>query len=97
MGAAFRQDPALHDCGHPTDRCRFADPGDRLMALSFSGKLKDVTGAEADRTRMQELWNAEDPILKTTGIVNRHIDEIAGTLRRQVGAYFRRLHRGTRG
>ena len=31
-----------------------------MMALSFSGKLKDVAGAEVDRTRMQALWNAED-------------------------------------
>jgi len=31
-----------------------------MMALSFSGKLKDVAGAEADRARMQDLWNAED-------------------------------------
>ncbi|HEV8646316.1 MAG TPA: hypothetical protein VGR01_12195 [Burkholderiales bacterium] len=31
-----------------------------MMALSFSGKLKDIAGAETDRTRMQELWNAED-------------------------------------
>ena len=31
-----------------------------MMALSFSGKLKDVAGAEADRTRMQDVWNAED-------------------------------------
>jgi hypothetical protein len=88
-----------------------------MMALSFSGKLKDVAGAEADRTRMQDLWNAEDAqmrfsiedatnvegqrfalsplgkkyfvtaILKLTGIVNRRIDEVAGTLPRQVGAY----------
>jgi hypothetical protein len=86
-----------------------------MMALSFSGKLKDVAGAEADRTRMQDLWNAEDAqmrfsledatniegqrfalsplgkkyfvtaILKLTGIVNRRIDEVAGTLPRQVG------------
>ena len=88
-----------------------------MMALSFSGKLKDVAGAEADRTRMQDLWNAEDAemrfsiqdatnvegqrfalsplgkkyfvtaILKLTGIVNRRIDEVAGTLPAQVGAY----------
>ncbi|MEK6209991.1 MAG: hypothetical protein AABM64_06390 [Pseudomonadota bacterium] len=31
-----------------------------MMALSFSGKLKHVAGAEVDRTRMQDLWNAED-------------------------------------
>jgi hypothetical protein len=31
-----------------------------MMALSFSGKLRDVAGVEADRTRMQDLWNAED-------------------------------------
>jgi len=31
-----------------------------MMALSFSGKLKDVAGVEVDRTRMQDLWNAED-------------------------------------
>jgi hypothetical protein len=31
-----------------------------MMALSFSGKLKEVAGAEVDRTRMQDLWNAED-------------------------------------
>jgi len=31
-----------------------------MMALSFSGKLKDVAGNEVDRTRMQDLWNAED-------------------------------------
>ncbi len=31
-----------------------------MMALSFSGKCKDVAVAEMDRTRMQDLWNAED-------------------------------------
>ena len=31
-----------------------------MMALSFSGKLKDVAGVEADRKRMQKLWNEED-------------------------------------
>ncbi|HWH47463.1 MAG TPA: hypothetical protein VN664_06660 [Burkholderiales bacterium] len=88
-----------------------------MMALSFSGKLKDVAGAEADRARMQDLWNAEDAemrfsiqdatniegqrfalsplgkkyfvtaILKLTGIVSRRIDEVAGTLPRQVSAH----------
>ncbi|MGQ0578605.1 MAG: hypothetical protein ACT4PQ_06800 [Betaproteobacteria bacterium] len=87
-----------------------------MMTLSFSGKLKDVAGAEADRSRMQYLWNAEDAemrfsiedaanvegqrfalsplgkkyfvtaILKLTGIVNRRIDEVAGTLPEQVDA-----------
>lgn len=87
-----------------------------MMALSFSGKLKDVAGTEADRTRMQDLWNAEDAemrfsiqdatnvegqrfalsplgkkyfvtaILKLTGIVSRRLDEVAGTLPRQVSA-----------
>ena len=88
-----------------------------MMALSFSGKLKDVAGAEDDRARMQDLWNAEDAemrfsiqdaanvegqrfalsplgkkyfvtaILKLTGIVNRRIDEVAGTLPGQVSAH----------
>jgi len=31
-----------------------------MMALSFSGKLKEVAGVEVDRTRMQDLWNTED-------------------------------------
>ncbi len=87
-----------------------------MMTLSFSGKLKDVEGAEVDRRRMQYLWNAEDAemrfsiqdaansegqrfalsplgkkyfvtaILKLTGIVNRRIDEVAGTLPKQVDA-----------
>jgi hypothetical protein len=31
-----------------------------MMSLSFSGKLRDVHGAQDDRARMQNLWNAED-------------------------------------
>lgn len=35
-----------------------------MMALSFSGKLKDAAGAESDRARMQHLWNAEDEAMR---------------------------------
>jgi hypothetical protein len=31
-----------------------------MMALSFSGKFKDVSGIDAERIRMQQLWNDED-------------------------------------
>jgi hypothetical protein len=31
-----------------------------MTTLSFSGKLRDVPGAEEDRTRMQHIWNKED-------------------------------------
>jgi len=31
-----------------------------ITTLSFSGKLRDVPGVEADRTRMQHAWNKED-------------------------------------
>lgn len=31
-----------------------------MMALSFSGKLKDIAGAEEERREMQALWNDED-------------------------------------
>lgn len=31
-----------------------------MMALSFSGKLKDISGAEEERRQMQSLWNEED-------------------------------------
>lgn len=31
-----------------------------MTTLSFSGKLRDVPGAERERTRMQQLWNEED-------------------------------------
>ena len=33
----------------------------RVMAtLSFSGKLKDIPGAQEERNRMQAIWNKED-------------------------------------
>jgi hypothetical protein len=35
-----------------------------MMALSFSGKLKDVPGADEERSRMQQLWNAEDDAMR---------------------------------
>lgn len=31
-----------------------------MTTLSFSGKLRDVPGAEEDRNRMQHIWNKED-------------------------------------
>lgn len=31
-----------------------------MTTLSFSGKLREVRGAEEDRTRMQHFWNKED-------------------------------------
>lgn len=31
-----------------------------MTTLSFSGKLRDVPGAENDRSRMQSIWNKED-------------------------------------
>jgi len=31
-----------------------------MTTLSFSGKLREVPGAEDDRTRMQNVWNKED-------------------------------------
>lgn len=31
-----------------------------MTTLSFSGKLRDVAGAEEDRNRMQHIWNKED-------------------------------------
>ncbi len=31
-----------------------------MMALSFSGKFKEVPGIEHDRARMQAMWTAED-------------------------------------
>jgi hypothetical protein len=31
-----------------------------MMALSFSGKLKDVPGITEERAEMQRLWNDED-------------------------------------
>jgi hypothetical protein len=31
-----------------------------MTTLSFAGKLQDVPGAEADRSRMQYIWNKED-------------------------------------
>lgn len=31
-----------------------------MMALSFSGKLKDVPGVSEERSEMQRLWNDED-------------------------------------
>ena len=31
-----------------------------MTTLSFSGKLREVPGAEDDRTRMQYVWNKED-------------------------------------
>ncbi len=31
-----------------------------MTTLSFSGKLRDVPGAEEDRNRMQHVWNKED-------------------------------------
>lgn len=31
-----------------------------MTTLSFAGKLQEVPGAEADRSRMQHIWNQED-------------------------------------
>jgi hypothetical protein len=31
-----------------------------MTTLSFSGKLREVPGAEEDRNRMQQIWNRED-------------------------------------
>jgi hypothetical protein len=35
-----------------------------MMALSFSGRLKDVPGIEQERSRMQALWNAEERAMR---------------------------------
>lgn len=35
-----------------------------MMALSFSGKLKDVPGISEERTEMQRLWNDEDRAMR---------------------------------
>lgn len=35
-----------------------------MMALSFSGKLKEVPGIEEERAEMQSLWNAEDRAMR---------------------------------
>jgi hypothetical protein len=35
-----------------------------MMALSFSGKLKDVPGVDEERDRMQRLWNDEDDAMR---------------------------------
>ncbi len=35
-----------------------------MMALSFSGKLKDVPGLDEERSRMQRLWNDEDNAMR---------------------------------
>jgi hypothetical protein len=88
-----------------------------MMALSFSGKLKDIPGAEEERIQMQTLWNEEDgqmrfsiqdsanadgqafalsplgkkyfvtAILKLTGIVSRHIDDMAARLPQETERY----------
>lgn len=35
-----------------------------MMALSFSGRLKDIPGIEQERSRMQTLWNAEERAMR---------------------------------
>jgi len=35
-----------------------------MMALSFSGKLRDVPGVDEERSRMQRLWNDEDDAMR---------------------------------
>lgn len=35
-----------------------------MMALSFAGKLKEVPGVDAERSRMQRLWNDEDHAMR---------------------------------
>jgi hypothetical protein len=66
-----------------------------MMALSFSGKLRDVPGVDEERSRMQRPANADGQrfalsplgkkyfvtaVLKLTGILNRRLDDLAARL-----------------